>query len=32
MTPILEKLVEFFQLSGVEKIVSFLDQAYFEFS
>lgn len=32
MTPILKKLVEFFKLSGVEKIVGFLDQAYFEHS
>lgn len=32
MNPIIEKLVEFFQLSGVETIVSFLGQSYFELS
>ena len=32
MTPVLEKFVDIFQLSGVEKVISFLDQAYFELS
>jgi hypothetical protein len=32
VTPVLEKFVDIFQLSGVEKVISFLDQAYFELS